>query len=231
MGAGALQWSAWLVRGQVETVEAREAASEENPRRPTDAMLAVLAVASAALAPSLPCLARAPPPPRRAALLVASESLAVTTSKALVGLAAQPVCALSLAALSSTGCGLRGELPATLEGLAYAVVAGFALSSLFTRATTGSGLLEAELAAAAAERAVLERIDAGDDPLRGARIDNMERKADGLANGPTARLLAAAELSSVATAAAALLVFGYRLASDGALPSAVPIAGGACWGP
>ena len=41
---------------------------------------------------------------------MASESLAVTTSKAAIGLAAAPVTWASLATLATTGCGLPGEL-------------------------------------------------------------------------------------------------------------------------
>ena len=89
-------------------------------------------------------------------------------------------------------------------------------------------MLEAEMAAAAAEKAVLSRIDAS-DPLRDARLKNMNEKAYDLANGPTATLLPAVELSSVVAAAVAVLVFGFVLATKGALPSALPVAGDVCW--
>ena len=159
---------------------------------------------------------------------IASESLAVTTSKAALGLALQPVALSSLYSLSTTGCGLKGEIPATAEGLAYVVTAGFALASIFTRVSTGAGLVEAELAACAAEREVLQSIDAS-DPLRNARIKNMEDKANDLANGPTAKLLYGAELTSIFTSVVALLVFGFVLATKGELPSALPIEGATCW--
>ena len=171
------------------------------------------------------------PPRRPSARLckhIASESLAVTTSKAALGLAAQPVALSSLYSLITTGCGLKGDNQSTLEGIAYIVVAGFAASSLFTRATKNCDLLQAELAAAEEERAVLEGIGE-EDPLRMARLENMEQKLNDLANGPTAQLLTAAELSSLVTAAAAILVFGFVLVSNGSLPSALPVADGLCW--
>ena len=89
--------------------------------------------------------------PPRVTQIVASESLAVTTSKAVLGIAATPVTIASLFTLTTTGCGLPGELLGTVEGLAYVVVAGFAVSSLFTRVTTGGDLRAAELRAAAEE--------------------------------------------------------------------------------
>ena len=76
---------------------------------------------------------------------VGSESLAVTSAKAVTGICAQPVVWWSLYSLRTTGCGLSaGEMIQTAEGLSYTVVAGFALASVVTRVTTGSGLREAE---------------------------------------------------------------------------------------
>ena len=76
----------------------------------------------------------------------------VTTSKACIGLAAQPVVWWSLATLKTTGCGLAGSTVQSLEGVAYLVVAGFALAGLTTRVRKGgAGLAAAELEAAEAE--------------------------------------------------------------------------------
>ena len=90
--------------------------------------------------------------PSRLSSPVASESLAVTTAKACIGLAAQPVVWWSLATLKTTGCGLAGSTVQSLEGVAYLVVAAFALAGLTTRVRKGgAGLAAAELAAAEAE--------------------------------------------------------------------------------
>lgn len=156
--------------------------------------------------------------------LLASESLAVTTSKAVIGIASAPITLASLFSLITTGCGLPGELLGTLEGLAYLVVAGFALSSLFTRATTGNGLREAELLTAAAEAESLEAAGASEiqKKFSAQKVEDLAKK-----NGP-ADLLAIAEACSVVTAAVAILVLGGQLVATGSLPSAVPN-GGACW--
>ena len=172
---------------------------------------------------SIVALSPAPRIVHRASPIVASESLAVTTSKAAIGLAAAPVTWASLATLATTGCGLRGELTGTAEGVAYVVVAGFAASTAYTRITTGTGLAEAECAAAESEMAVLEAAGASDEQKRLSA-----EKAAALADGP-ANLLGAAGDLSVLSAVVALLVFGGRFVADGALPSALPSAGGACW--
>jgi hypothetical protein len=171
---------------------------------------------------SIVALSPAPRIVHRASPIVASESLAVTTSKAAIGLAAVPVTWASLATLATTGCGLRGELAGTAEGVAYVVVAGFAATTAYTRITSGTGLAEAECAAAESEMAVLEAAGASDEQKRLSA-----EKAAALADGP-ANLLLAGDLA-VLSAVAALLVFGGRFVADGALPSALPSAGGACW--
>ena len=119
-------------------------------------LLQSLAVQSGALSTS-PSLRGRPAtrpsrPPSRLSSPVASESLAVTTAKACIGLAAQPVVWWSLVTLKATGCGLAGSTVQSLEGVAYLVVAGFALAGLTTRVRKGgAGLAAAELEA---ERAV-----------------------------------------------------------------------------
>ena len=153
---------------------------------------------------------------------IMSESLAVTTAKATLGIAAQPVALASLFTLTTTGCGLPGELAGTLEGLAYTVIAGFVLGSLYTRVTTGLGMGAAELEAAAAEMEQLEQIGATEQKKAFSA-----QKAEDLANGP-AGLLDAAERASLVTAAVAVVVVGFQLAVNGGLPSAVPN-GGVCW--
>jgi hypothetical protein len=152
-----------------------------------------------------------------------SESLAVTTSKAVIGLAAPPIVSASLFSLVTTGCGLRGELPGTLEGVAYTVVAGFSLLSIFSRANTGQSLQQAEIAAAKAEMGVLE-----------AQMATAERKrlsaakAKQLEAGP-ATLLGAAESACLVAAAASVLVFATELATHGSLSSALPDTDSVCW--
>ena len=143
-------------------------------------------------------------------------------AKATLGIAAQPVALASLFTLTTTGCGLPGELAGTLEGLAYTVIAGFVLGSLYTRVTTGLGMGAAELEAAAAEMEQLEQIGATEQKKAFSA-----QKAEDLANGP-AGLLDAAERASLVTAAVAVVVVGFQLAVNGGLPSAVPN-GGVCW--
>ena len=172
---------------------------------------------------SIVALSPAPRIVHRASPIVASESLAVTPSKAAIGLAAAPVTWASLATLATTGCGLRGALAGAAEGVAYVVVASFAATTAYTRITSGTGLAEAECAAAEAEMAVLEAAGASDEQKRLSA-----EKAAALADGP-ANLLGLAGDLAVLSAVAALLVFGGRLVADGALPSALPSAGGACW--
>ena len=153
---------------------------------------------------------------------MASESLAVSTTKAILGVAAPPVVCASLVTLISTGCGLRGELPGTLEGVAYVIVLGISLASTFTRVTTGLSLAEAELRAAGAEVEVLQAADASEEKLRASAA-----KAAGLANGP-ARLLVVAEQACLVTTVAALLVFASEFCIAGSLPSPVPT-DSICW--
>ncbi len=152
-----------------------------------------------------------------------SESLAVTTSKALIGLAAPPVVGASLVSLATTGCGLVGELPATLEGVAYTIVAGLSLLSIISRATTGQSLQQAEIAAAKAEMAVLEAAAATAEQKRLSAA-----KAEQLEAGP-ANLLGAAESACLVAAAASLLAFAAELVLHGSLPSALPDANSVCW--
>ena len=71
--------------------------------------------------------------------------------------------------------------------------------------------------------AVLEAAGASDEQKRLSA-----EKAAALAGGP-ANLLGLAGDLSVLSAVVALLVFGGRFVADGALPSALPSAGGACW--
>lgn len=160
--------------------------------------------------------------PRRS-IIVASESLAVTTSKAVIGLSSAPVVFCSLFALTQTGCGLTGELGATLEGVAYVIAPLVALSSVYSRCTTGRTLREAELDAVTVEMRVLEDAGASEEKKRLS-----SQKAEQLANGP-ADLLGLAESACIASVAAALIVFGMQLATRGSLPSALPSAGAACW--
>lgn len=89
-----------------------------------------LVVCSAAFAPTLHGIALARPScaVRSPALIVASESLAVTNVKAVVGIVSAPVTWASLYTLATTGCGLSGLSGVTLgalEGLAYAVTIGY----------------------------------------------------------------------------------------------------------
>ena len=187
--------------------------------------MAATLVFCAALSPSPALLvARSSQPlALRGTGIVASESLAVTTSKAVAGIASAPVTWASLITLATTGCGLPGEAAGTLEGVAYLVVSGLALSSVFTRVATGRGLRDAELEAAGEELAQLEAAGASEQRKR----FSAEKRA-ALADGP-ADLLNVAELLSLASVAAAILVLGGKLAITGSLPSAVPVAGGACW--
>ena len=180
---------------------------------------------SSALSPhsALP-LRTAVPYLRVAAPLVASESVAVTTSKAALGVVSTPITWSSLYTLVTTGCGLRGELGGTLEGLAYLVVMGFALASLYTRAATGGlSLRAAELQSVKAEMAALEAAGASE-----ARKRASTRKVAELAGGSALDLLGAAETLSLVSAALVLFVFGFQLVAHGSLPSAVPD-GGTCW--
>jgi len=86
-----------------------------------------LVVCSAAFAPTLHGIALARPScaVRSPALIVASESLAVTNVKAVVGIVSAPVTWASLYTLATTGCGLSGVTLGALEGLAYAVTIGY----------------------------------------------------------------------------------------------------------
>ena len=174
---------------------------------------------------TLPYLSSLLPHAPVARQIVASESLAVTTAKATIGIASTPITLASLFSLTTTGCGLPGELLGALEGLAYVVVTAFAISSLFTRVTTGGDLRAAELRSAAEEAASLEASGASE-----VRVAFSAQKVQdlGKTNGP-ADLLAIAEKLSLLTAALAVLVLGAKLAITGSLPSAVPSAGGACW--
>ena len=156
--------------------------------------------------------------------LAMSESLAVTTSKAVAGLAVQPVAWSSLYTVTTTSCGLRGEAGGTAEGVAYAAVAVIAISSLYTRAATGSGLAAAELEAAELEYGQLKAVKASEVRLRFS-----EEKTTILRDGPLPTLLTVAELLCLMTTAVTIAVFG-ALALKGSLPSAVPVVGGACWG-
>ena len=176
---------------------------------------------------------------------VASESLAVTTSKACIGLAAQPIVWWSLATLKTTGCGLAGSTVQSLEGVAYLVVAAFALAGLTTRVKGGAGLAAAELEAADAEgsafaaatAAAADAAKAAPADKRAAALRSLsvatERQrlsADKVAGVPgPARLLGYAESLSYASAAAGLVVAASQLLEYGALPSALPVAGAACW--
>ena len=103
------------------------------------------------------------------------------------------------------------------------IIAAFAASSLFTRATTGAGLRAAELEAATAEMDVLLALGASEEKKAASA-----QKAADLANGP-ADLLDLAEKASLASALVAALVVGYELGVVGSLPSAVPVAGAVCW--
>jgi len=89
--------------------------------------------------------------------------------------------------------------------------------------TTGAGLREAELAAAADEMAALEA--AGASEVR--RRFSAEKEAS-LADGP-ADLLAVCEALSVASAVLMGFVLGGVLIVKGSLPSALPTVGGVCW--
>ena len=196
----------------------RETQSRGEIPTAAESMLA-LCLAAAAYAPSRVTLTHIP---TRVSPIVASESLAVTNAKSAIGLASQPVAWASLFTFATTGCGLRGELAGTLEGVAYVVIAGWALGSLYVRATTGLSVRDAELQAADAELEVLEASGATAEKMRAS-----VQKAEDLAGTP-ASLLGAAETLSYVTAVAAILVFGAQLIAQGSLPSAVPN-GGACW--
>ena len=144
-------------------------------------------------------------------------------------------------------CGLAaGETVQTLEGLSYLVVAAFILGSLYTRVTTGLGLRDAELEAAQADIAALQ--SAADDAtaavaaaataqraaaqraaaMAAERARASVAKADVLAGWPSSALGLAESLSYVSAAAALFVVVGVLL-DYGRIPSAVPIAGAACW--
>lgn len=186
-------------------------------------------------------------PLRRSSTPFASESLAVTSAKAAIGLAAQPVLWASLYTLRTTGCGLPdGSLVQAFEGLAYLVVAAFAAGSLVTRATTGGcGLCEAELASVAAEASTFEAMTAaanraareappGERPaaLRAAAVAEQRQRAslDKAAALPSVLpALRAAESLSLASAAIGLAVVALQLRDVGSVPSALPVAGAACW--
>ena len=183
--------------------------------------------------------------PSRLSSPVASESLAVTTSKACIGLAAQPVVWWSLATLKTTGCGLAGSTVQSLEGVAYLVVAAFALAGLATRVRKGSGLEAAELEAADAEgsafaaatAAAAEAAEAAPTDRRAAALralatatERQRLSAEKVAAVPgAARLLGYTESLSYASAIAGLVVAASQLFEYGSLPSAVPVAGAVCW--
>ena len=187
-------------------------------------VLLLAAITPAASAFMVGTSARSTTAPRVVSPPILSESLAVTTAKGVFGITAQPIAWASLYTLATSGCGLRGETAGTLEGVAYAIIAGFLFGSAFTRLTMGGlGLGDAELQAAAAEMEVLESMGASEEQKRASK-----QKADDLANGP-ANLLSTAERLSFVTAAAAVLVVGSTLLANGALPSAVPVDGAACW--
>jgi len=210
-------------------------------------LLQSLAVQSGALSTSPSVRRRPAAMPSRLSSPVASESLAVTTSKACIGLAAQPVVWWSLFTLKTTGCGLAGSSDAqTLEGVAYLVVAAFALAGLTTRVRKGgAGLAVAELEAAEAEgsafaaatAAAADAAKAAPADKRAAALRSLavatERQrlsAEKVAEVPgPARLLGYAESLSYASAAAGLVVAASQLLEYGALPSALPVAGAACW--
>ena len=198
--------------------------------------------APTAAAPALRAL-----PPRRCSEPFASESLAVTASKAAIGIAAQPVLWASLFTLRTTGCGLPDDsLVQAFEGLAYLVVAAFAVGSLVTRATTGGGgLCEAELASVEVEAADFEAMTAAANraakeappegrpaALRAASVAEQRQRAslDKAASLPSVLpLLRTAERLSLASAAAGLAVVALQLRDVGSVPSALPVAGAACW--
>ena len=178
---------------------------------------------------------------------MASESLAVTTSKAAIGLAAQPIVWWSLVTLKTTGCGLAGGTTIqSIEGVSYLVVASYVLASLLTRARTGTGLRQAELAAgdaetvamAAATAAAAAAARAAPEPKRAAAqralamAEQQQRasavKVAAIAEGP-ARLLDAAESLSYVSLAIGLVVGGLQYLDYGYIPSALPVAGAACW--
>ena len=213
-------------------------------------LLQSLAVQSGALSTS-PSLRGRPAtrpshPPSRLSSPVASESLAVTTSKACIGLAAQPVVWWSLATLKTSGCGLAGSTVQSIEGVAYLIVAAFALAGLTTRVRKGgAGLAAAELEAAEAEgSAFAAATAAAADAAKAAPADKRAAALRSLAvaeqrqrlsaekvaavPGP-ARLLGYAESLSYASAVAGLVVAASQLLEKGALPSALPVAGAACW--
>jgi len=205
-----------------------------------------LAVQSGALFASPSLRGRPAAFPSRLSSPVASESLAVTTSKACIGLAAQPIVWWSLATLKTTGCGLAGSTVQSLEGVAYLVVAAFALAGLTTRVRKGgAGLTAAELEAADAEgSAFAAATAAAADAAKEAPADKRAAALRSLAvaterqrlsadkvvavPGP-ARLLGYAESLSYASAVAGLVVAASQLLEYGALPSALPVAGAACW--
>jgi len=184
--------------------------------------LTLPAAAALLYAPTAP-IRRPPSSPIRQSAPVASESLAVTKTKAGIGLAAQPVVWWSLGTLASTGCGLDADSTVqALEGLAYTVVAGFALSGLATRLRTGEGLQAAELLAADAEAAALATATEERRRFSAAKV---------AAVPDVARVLGLAESLSYITVVAGLVVGAVQIAEYGSLPSAVPAAGSACWSP
>ena len=176
-------------------------------------LLQSLAVQSGALSTS-PSLRGRPAtrpswPPSRLSSPVASESLVVTTSKACIGLAAQPVVWWSLATLKTTGCGLAGSTVQSLEGVAYLVVAGFALAGLTTRVRKGgAGLAAAELEAAEAEgSAFAAATAAGADAAKAAPATSArffaERRVANLSHASTRASLSSAAARAATTRRAA----------------------------
>ena len=209
-------------------------------------VLATLLTQTAALHASPTIRRSAGPSPAAIGSIKMSESLAVTITKAGIGLAAQPVVWYSLFTLRTTGCGLpSGSIVQTLEGSSYLVVAGFALAGLATRVRKGAGLEAAELAAAEAEADALAAATAL--AAAAAKTTPADRRAaaqrsaavaeekqrlsqEKVAAVPdAARLLGLGESLSYLTAAAGLVVGALQLLEVGSLPSAVPVAGSVCW--
>ena len=170
----------------------------------------------------------------RCSSATASESLAVTSAKGMVGVAAQPVVWCSLASLKTTGCGLVSTNLQTVEGLAYAAVAACLLGSLSTRLRTGQGLAQAELAAAAEDVVALEAAAAAaakagsDSRLAEIRAQASADKAAAVAGWPST-LLSTAEALSYVTAVTGMVVLGFQVVEYGYVPSALPSQGAACW--
>ena len=119
----------------------------------------------------------------------------------------------------------------TAEGLSYTVVAGFALASVVTRVTTGSGLREAELDAAAADVAALKAAAANNpaDRLASQRAQASMAKAEAVAGLPS-QVLNAAEVLSLVTAVVGLIVLALQIVEYGYIPEALPLEGAVCWG-